>query len=178
MSNGMKFIGNYVHWIKQEWVDYSMENVGINPSIYDGTKTWKMWMDDGWKKELINNDVFNRDNFPYEPGIPIKVEGYDNANLNDYDWNICRYRPGEFVPFHIDELDCEYLKFWMPLQDYNEGHIFLYQDTLIQNYKKGDVFLFDGYQPHAAGNLGNSTRSVFIFDLFGNLMEQFKKQYL
>jgi len=174
----MRYFGNFKDWIKDEWVEFSISQTGIHPSIYEGTKTWKIWMDDGWTKELINNNVFNRENFPYNIEFPMIVDGYEKITPGDYDWNICRYRPGEFVPFHIDELDYPYIKFWMPLQDYEDGHIFLYKGELIKDYKKGDFFLFDGYEPHAAGNLGNRPRSVLIIDIFGGLMESFKKQYL
>jgi hypothetical protein len=45
------------------------------------------------------------------------------------------------------------------MQDYKPGHVFIYENQLFSNYKKGDVFLFESPESiHAAANVGFSPK--------------------
>lgn len=54
-------------------------------------------------------------------------------------------------------------RFWIPLQDYESGHILVMEDELVSNYRKGDVFEFDSpLDYHGSANIGMSTRLVLL----------------
>jgi hypothetical protein len=57
----------------------------------------------------------------------------------------------------------------MLLQDYEMGHIFLYdRDKLLIDYVKGDLFKYpDGDLWHAPVNVGKNYRYSFNFTCFG-----------
>ena len=57
--------------------------------------------------------------------------------------------------------------YWMPLQDYENGHIFMYEDQVITNYKKGDVWMYsDSTALHGASNIGFTPRIVLQISTF------------
>jgi hypothetical protein len=85
---------------------------------------------------------------------------WTNSNTH---WWISKMTPGQFMPMHVDPIaekrKCN--RYWIPLQDYEPGHIFIYDTELIKDYVAGDVYQFndsDGY--HGAANIGHSVRLV------------------
>jgi len=65
------------------------------------------------------------------------------------------------MPMHSDPhvYERDGTRYWIPLQDYHSGHVFIYNDKLMTDYKKGDVFVFlDSYDVHGAANIGHQTR--------------------
>jgi hypothetical protein len=71
--------------------------------------------------------------------------------------------PGQFTPMHRDPhtIDINCKRYWIPLQDYELGHIFIYKDQIITNYKKGDVYTYDdANEIHGAVNLGFTPRVI------------------
>ena len=81
--------------------------------------------------------------------------------LNNYHWWITKMYPGQFMPMHTDphthEKPCK--RYWIPLQDYIPGHIFIYEGELIKDYKFGDVYEFDvSTDYHGAANIGHTPR--------------------
>jgi hypothetical protein len=49
----------------------------------------------------------------------------------------------------------------MPFQDYKPGHIFMYENQVITNYKAGDVWEYtDSGALHGAANIGHTPRIV------------------
>ena len=52
----------------------------------------------------------------------------------------------------------------MPLKDWERGHIFVYEDTVVTNYKAGDVYMYESAQAlHGAANIGLTPRIVLQF---------------
>jgi hypothetical protein len=87
------------------------------------------------------------------------------VTLKNYYWWMNKYLPGMILPMHNDANEHSdvrrYVRYWMPLQDYERGHIFLYEDTLITGYKKGDLYEYSDEQAyHAGGNAGWNPRLV------------------
>jgi hypothetical protein len=67
------------------------------------------------------------------------------------------------MPMHTDphthERQCN--RYWIPLQGYESGHLFIYKNQLITNYKAFDVFKYDHeHDAHGAANIGHSPRIV------------------
>ena len=61
-------------------------------------------------------------------------------------WWITKLLPGQMMPMHTDphtheEQTCK--RYWVPLQDYVPGHVFIYGESMMQNYKRGDVFQYE-----------------------------------
>ena len=82
---------------------------------------------------------------------------------NEYHWWITKLYPGQFMPMHSDphthERPCN--RYWVPLQDYEPGHVFIYKDNLMTNYSAFDVFKYDHEQDmHGAANIGHTPRVV------------------
>jgi hypothetical protein len=75
--------------------------------------------------------------------------------------------PGNFMPMHKDPhtmYEKNSRRFWMPLQDWAQGHIFVYEDEVITNYKAGDVYMYQDAQAlHGAANIGLTPRLVLQF---------------
>ena len=83
--------------------------------------------------------------------------------LSNYHWWITKLYPGQFMPMHTDphthEQSCN--RYWIPLQDYQPGHIFIYKDKFITDYKAYDVFEYENEQDmHGAANIGHTPRVV------------------
>jgi hypothetical protein len=67
------------------------------------------------------------------------------------------------MPMHTDphthEESCK--RYWIPLQDYESGHIFIYKNTLMTEYSANDVFVYKNAQDsHGAANIGHTPRVV------------------
>jgi len=98
---------------------------------------------------------------------------YENQDLNielafpwtsgETHWWVTKLYPGQFMPMHTDphthERNCK--RYWIPLQDYEPGHIFIYKSDLIKNYVAGDIYEYtDSQDNHGAANIGHTTRVV------------------
>jgi hypothetical protein len=77
--------------------------------------------------------------------------------------------PGNFMPMHMDPHTVQQQnadRFWIPLQDWQPGHIFMYEDYVTTNYKKGDIFQYaNSAALHGAANIGSTPRVVLQITL-------------
>lgn len=83
--------------------------------------------------------------------------------FKDYHWWITKLYPGQFMPIHTDphthDRPCK--RYWIPLQDYEPGHIFIYKDTIITNYLAHGVYeYYNSQDMHGAANIGHTPRVV------------------
>lgn len=166
----MIYIGNFANWIKPEWITYLLNNNGTlrpsgggNPDSeefriatsagYDLTKTyWQHYCDTSC---------------PLEITPPIET---DKKIL----WWFIKMLPGNFMPMHRDPHvtepgynNCK--RYWMPLQDYTPGHIFIYNKEFMVDYKAGDLWMYDdANEIHGAVNIGYTPRLTFQFTEFTN----------
>jgi hypothetical protein len=165
----MKYIGNFSNWIKTEWVEYLLNNngtmrpntAGENPDSeefriatsvgYDLSKTW-------WQH-------YCKTSCPLQITPPIDTD-------KEYMWWFIKMIPGNYMPMHRDPHVTEKGKenctrYWMPLQDYQQGHIFIYNNTFIKDYKAGDLWCYtDANEIHGACNIGYTTRLTFQFTTY------------
>lgn len=126
----MKKIGNIKHYLSDELIAYMIDNQGIAKP---------MWQ------------VFNGENLPYKVDLPF------TGNLK---WWFSKLEIGNVFPMHVDTFeDTNNARYWIPCQDYVTGHVFIYGNKLISDYRAGDVFLFDDPTTlHGAANLAESTK--------------------
>lgn len=164
----MKFIGNYKDWIRPELVDYLLTtdgtlrpNVGPNPDVqefkdaeqvgYDLTKTW-------WH-------IYEPNIVPFDIVPPISTD-------KNIIWWFIKLLPGGMMPMHrdphvSDEANLNVTRYWMPLKDYELGHIFIYDKQIIIDYKAGDLWAYtDANEIHGCCNIGYTDRLTFQFSTY------------
>jgi hypothetical protein len=179
----MRLLGNYAYWIKQEWIDYIMSNPGTTrievPEEYvKKANELGFYQDTSVRHEkYIDEDG----SFPFEIDFPIKVKGYENSEAYKYSSDLwfVKVMPGQLIPMHIDQPHPKphTIRFWMALQDYQQGHVFVYENQMITNYKKGDLFLYDDPNAvHGSCNIGFSPRIIFNLSIYGDMALRFREQ--
>lgn len=162
----MIYLGNYANWIDEKWIDYLLSSEGYprpsggkNPDSeefrqaesvgYDLTKTY--WY------------IYEPEHLPFKIDPPFPVEGI-------FLYWFIKMLPGQIMPMHQDPHAIEEKnskRFWMPLQDYKPGHVFIYEDELATHYKKGDLFQYDNsHAIHGACNIGWEPRLIFNFSTY------------
>jgi len=181
----MKIIGNYINWIKQEWIDHIMANDGwCLPKDWGtdqksrvegmikvcGMNACKQSLDAGYDFSQIRYHVYNKTTSP----LQLKF----SENETDVEWRFVKLKPGDMMPMHLDSDEPNYTcrKYWMPLQDSDIGHVFVWKDTSVLTWKKGDLFQFENANEwHGAANIGFTPRIILNInvwnpdlDIFGN----------
>lgn len=155
----MIYKGNYSNWIQHEWIEYMLNNVGysgpggkVPENEYEEkgkTRITKAGYD--WDSTLW--EIFDESNLPFTIEPPVE---------RIKSWWIVKQLPGQLMPMHGDHDDDEATRttqWWMPLQDYVSGHVFIYQDKLYNEYKSGDLYMFDNVQAfHGSCNIGFTPR--------------------
>lgn len=171
----MKILANYKEWLQPKWVEESLEIPGYRVPM-------EFFKDDKLSKEELAGlreemdpsekeiyDVYGTDGiffhllesnlFSFDVTRPPWIE-----SDVDFCWEVIKMLPGEFIPVHRDILkrnDTNSKRFWVPMLDWQPGHIFMYKDQYITNYKAGDVFLYDDPRElHSAINLGQNVRLI------------------
>jgi len=152
----MQCIGNYKDWINPAWITYMENNTGYSHPRLDPSEYGSKNQDTLDKVKRYGKDAlwhnFEPDNFPFDVEIPVKSNGRT-------DWWFVKMLTGDLIPFHSDHPPrdgCEGKKtrrFWMPLQDYVEGHVFIVCGELIKDYRAGDLFEYDPDGRHGGFNI-------------------------
>lgn len=168
----MDYIGNYASWIKQEYIDFMLNNDGTprpgggrNPDSEEFRKA----KEHGYDLSQTYWYIYEHDTFPFTMSLPFEI----NNGIDSLWWGI-KMNPGNFMPIHRDPhtqdssiYDCK--RYWMALQDWEPGHIFMYENQTLVDYKKGDIYCYpDSQAIHCACNIGNSTRLTFHFSTYYN----------
>lgn len=152
----MEYIGNYADWIKPEWLDYMANNTGkIAPQLdkeaySDTTHGCFTEYNHGLQREVWY-ETFEPANFPFDFECPF-------GDINKTDWWFVKMSPGGALPMHVDGSDTvkwgdqEPRRYWMPLNDYTDGHIYISEDVFYPHYRAGDVFEHTG-KMHGGANV-------------------------
>lgn len=163
----MKYIGNYAEWIKPEWEEYLLKNEGFpRPE----NKILENQFEEEQNSKIENlgykNSVywykFTPDNFPFDITMP--------TGEKPLLWWFVKMLPGNLIPMHIDQ-EIETGKhtnlYWLSLNDYEQGHVFVCNDKLHTGYKKGDLYMLDDANLlHGSCNIGFSPRLIFNFTTY------------
>lgn len=155
----MKYLGNYSHWIDPLWEHKILTIRGqARPKDWPPLNSaeqeeYKTYTDAGYDLNATNWWVYEEKDMNISINPP-----WTNRPIH---WWFVKMTPGQFMPVHRDphavDKPCE--RYWMPLQDYQPGHIFLYEDKIISNYLAGDVFMFDNPTAmHGSANIGHCDR--------------------
>lgn len=159
----MKYINNFNHWINPEWIKELLANTGTGrpaegqrPDTPEMVEEYRKAREAGYKDNDIYFYMFDNKNVSFNIEPPFVTEKYH--------WWITKMLPGNFMPIHKDPhtmYQKNSKRYWMPLQDWEPGHIFLYEDQVITNYKAGDVWMYEEASAvHGAANIGYTPRLV------------------
>jgi hypothetical protein len=165
----MKYIGNCVTWLKdQKIMEHLISMQGeaaptYQHSIYHGHPLLEKLCDLGRSVYSDNTNSFHMlgpqspemESFKFTlPAVPET-----RSNLN---WWFVKLYPGEFQIMHIDPhtVDVKNLvRYTIFLQDWEPGHIFVWDDKYISNYKAGDMYEWnDPMTVHGPANIGYNPR--------------------
>lgn len=159
----MKFIGNFNQWIDPQWITELISTTGIKRPV-DGQKPdspemineYQKSKDAGYKDDATYFYMFDKNNITFKIDPPFVDKKFH--------WWITKMLPGNFMPIHRDPhtlYQKNSQRYWMPLTDWEPGHIFMYEDQVITNYKAGDVWQYlDSTALHGAANIGHVPRLV------------------
>lgn len=159
----MKLIGNYREYIQKAWINEILNSRGTGrpaegkkPDSSEEEVEYQKALEAGYKLSDTYFYMFDKSNTSFNLDLPFIKKKYH--------WWITKMLPGNFMPMHVDphslyQHNSE--RYWMPWQDYCSGHIFLYKDQFISNYKMGDLYRYcESSTVHGAANIGHLPRIV------------------
>ena len=156
----MKFLGNF-NFVNDSWIEEVKSKEGqARPRDWTAiniveTAEYKRAREAGYDLTAVHWWVYEKQDVSFDI-VPPFVSG-------NYHWWITKLMPGQYMPIHTDphthDNSCK--RYWVPLQDYHPGHVFIYKDQMISNYKAGDVYEYDNsIDLHGAANIGYIPRVV------------------
>jgi hypothetical protein len=157
----MIYINNYAEWIDAEWVYKVLTQPGYarprdwKPAYEHESLEYTKAANAGYKLDDVHFWLYEESNLAVKI-VPPWIKG-------KYHWWITKMYPGQFTPMHSDPhtVGEKCVRYWMPLLDSDPGHVFLYKDTAIVNYKAGDLYQYEHAQDvHGAANIGHTPRIV------------------
>jgi hypothetical protein len=165
----MNYIGNFAEWIDSSWVNEVSANRGTarpsegkRPDSLEEELEYAKARAAGYKDDDTFFYMFTKNNTSFDIVAPF-ING-------KYHWWITKMLPGNFMPVHVDPhaiFQKNSKRYWMPWQDYEPGHLFLYEEQVITNYKKGDLYEYANSSAiHGASNIGHSPRIVLQISTF------------
>jgi hypothetical protein len=162
----MIYLGNFSQWIDPQWKEEVLGFDGHQGLIYSDSKENKDRYEEyqkaiaaGWKTDIIYWWRYTNQITSFDITSPPWI-----TSNNTISWWIVKQMPTQIQPMHIDvDKNNKCKRYWIPLQDYESGHILINEDSLITNYKTGDVFEFDTpLDYHGSANLGFNPRIVLL----------------
>ena len=156
----MKFLGNF-NFIEDAWIKEVLNKFGQGrprdwpPINAVESAEYARYKEAGYDLKAVNWWVYEKDNVSFDVNPPF-VRG-------KHHWWITKLYPGQYMPMHSDphthEQPCR--RYWIPLQDYEPGHIFIYKKQMMFDYKEGDVFSYEkSTDEHGAANIGHTPRVI------------------
>lgn len=168
----MKYIKNYSQWVKDTFSSdilkaMSETDSGItklhesgrwkgHPSLeryVEKIKVYEKYKDNTFQQFFKISDPL-RDNPIELPELP--------ETRNEVFWWIVKLKPGQYQTVHQDPhlyTSVNPKRYTMFLQDWQPGHVFIYKNKTISNYKAGDLFEWDDpLMEHAVANVSFNIR--------------------
>lgn len=170
----MIFVGNLSKLTETSWIDILLKEVlskeglkrpkeGGKPEGKEGDAQWQKAIDAGYSPNDVYFQMFDKNN------IETEIPEFHTCGRSRH-WWITKMNPGNFMPMHVDPHTKQQKnadRFWIPLQDWEHGHIFMYENESICDYVKGDVYQYkDSQALHGAANIGLTPRVVLQITLY------------
>ena len=144
----MRCIGNFENWISQDWIEYISKNEGQIQNDHDNTPH---------EFSGLSWELYDRFNTTFNISPP-----YD-FGTHKWEWWFKKLLPGKGFP--VVTLSESTKRLWMPLTNYEIGHIFIYEEQMIAPFNAGDLFEFEHNAPYASINLGVGPFYMMMFSI-------------
>ena len=164
----MKFIENYSWWLNSKILNkLAIDDSGVTklhePARWKGhpaldqynekIKVYDKYKDNTFQQFFKSSDVLKEADIDL-PELP--------QTRNEIFWWIVKLKPGQYQTVHQDPhlyTSINAVRYTMFLQDWEPGHIFIYKNKTITNYKAGDLFEWDDpLMEHAVVNASSNIR--------------------
>jgi hypothetical protein len=164
----MKYIDNYADWIKPELIDHLKTHDGDLRNVWQPER-WQGHPELDKFREMARSgygagkSIFHQFSLlsPDMQDFPITLPDLPEKRKRTFWWFV-KLNPGELQSMHIDPHLVEVknpVRYTMYLQDYQPGHIFVWDDHMNVNYKAGDLYEWsDPMIVHGCVNIGYETR--------------------
>jgi hypothetical protein len=165
----MEYIGNFAEWID----DTVIEQILIFPgdrrpkkehSQYESLVEQK-WRAAGFDTNRLGWEIYFDEHLQI-PNLDLPI---DPASKK-FKWWYTKLLPGDLFPLHIDvypENRENIERYWLACEDYRPGHIFINENVVLDQYKKGDMYKFDDPKSwHAAANIGFTPKISYQLVLY------------
>ena len=151
----MEYIGNFADYIPKNLTTALLKNTHSKQTFSKedlSLPETQVWLKAGYDLEKIS--FYSFDNKKYKQ--IIKLPEFFGEILEIW---FTRLDPGDMFPLHQDiytEYDDDNLeRYCIMLQDYQPGHVFLYENVFLKDYKFGDAYQFNhSFIWHGACNIG------------------------
>lgn len=153
----MEYIGNFSDWIDDSIIKQIINFPGDRRpkkeiSQYENLVE-KRWQEVGFDPEKLGWEIYFSENLNIQTiSLPI------NPGSKKFKWWYTKLLPGDLFPLHVDvypEDRKNIERYWLACEDYEPGHIFINENFVLDQYKKGDMYKFnDPNSWHAAANIG------------------------
>jgi hypothetical protein len=160
----MEYIGNFKNWVDDALIEKIKSTSGERRpkkevSSYERV-VHKKWQQAGIDVSKLGWEIYFDEHLELNSlSLPI------DTNNKKFKWWFTKLVPGDLFPLHIDvypEDRTDIERYWLACEDYKPGHVFINEDSVLDEYKKGDLFKFsDPYSWHAAANIGFSPKISF-----------------
>jgi hypothetical protein len=173
----MNYLGNYSSWIKDEGIIEHLLKCKGDPV--------PVWQPDRWQgnallekfTEMSRPGYSNKHHIFHQlnpKSLEMKNFKFDLPNITiqrkHVNWWFVILYPGEFQAMHIDPQLTEVnnsVRNTMFLQDWEPGHVFVWDDKYIANYKAGDMYEWsDPMTVHGPANIGYNTRYTLQITMY------------
>jgi hypothetical protein len=164
----MKFVGNYKNWITPELMNHLKSHEGDHTPV---------WQPERWQGHPVLDEYREKARWCYSKNTPM----FHQFNARSIDmqefkvvlpelpesraqlqWWFVKLYPGEMQAMHVDPHLLSVsnpVRYTMFLEDFVPGHIFVYDDKLMSNYKAGDMYEWsDPMIVHGVSNISYTTR--------------------
>lgn len=157
----MRLLGNYKDWVDPFWIEAVNQRLGKpRPNFRNllnrfEKDQYKIAEEAGYDFSKPLWTIYEKDDL----GIDIQPCWCKEKTS----WWITKLMPGQYMPMHSDPFthDSTIKRYWMPLMDYEIGHIFIYKREIIKDYTLGDLYEFDSaIDLHGAANIGYTPRII------------------
>ena len=146
----MRIIDNYREWISPEWIKHCTDKHGLKQNGNKGSTEHTAFEGFTW-------ELYDRHNTDFNIAPPF------DFGTHNWEWWIKKLLPGDGFP--VVNLTETTRRLWMPLTDYEMGHIFIYEEQMIAPFSSGDLFEFEHNSPYAAVNLGVKPYYMMMFSV-------------
>lgn len=155
----IKYLGNSTDWINQSHLKTILETDGDKRTIYktenapEKASQVSSWKDLGYELKGAEWFMYYYSHFGLSSVTdlvtPFKID-------RPFNWWYTKLMPGSVFPLHVDTFDETHSRrIWIAMQDYQPGHVFIYEGKVLDDYKAGDAFEFENPKAwHGAANIG------------------------